>query len=71
MSKTYITTVIEEGDNLVLPFPDSLMEDMGWKAGDVLEWTVHDDYATIRKFTDPQDVARVFEGLTSEISNSQ
>jgi bifunctional DNA-binding transcriptional regulator/antitoxin component of YhaV-PrlF toxin-antitoxin module len=72
MTKTYVTTVIEEGDNLVLPFPDSLMEDMGWKAGDVLEWTVEKDHATIRKVEDPTLVMRALEGYPEhEVSSTQ
>lgn len=70
MTKTFITTVIEDGDDLVLPFPDSLMETMGWKEGDTLEWTAHEDYATIRKIEDPTLVARMFEGL-NETSSTQ
>ena len=70
MSKTFISTVIEEGEDLVLPFPDDLMEIMGWKTGDVLEWTAHDDYATIRKVEDPTMVMRVLEGV-NEASSTQ
>lgn len=70
MSRTFITTVIEEGEDLVLPFPDDLMETMGWKPGDVLEWIVHDDYAVIRKVEDPTIVMRVLEGV-NEASSTQ
>ena len=62
MSKTFITTIIEDGEDLVLPFPDTLMETMKWKAGDVLEWTAHEDYATILKVIDPTDIMRELEG---------
>ena len=70
MSKTFITTVIEDGEDLVLPFPDTLMKEMRWKAGDVLEWTAHEDYATIRKIEDPTAVMRALEGQ-HEISSTQ
>jgi bifunctional DNA-binding transcriptional regulator/antitoxin component of YhaV-PrlF toxin-antitoxin module len=70
MGKTFISTVIEDGEDLILPFPDDLMETMGWKTGDVLEWTVHDDYAIIRKIEDPTLVMRALEGV-DEISSTQ
>jgi hypothetical protein len=46
MSKTKIklswTVVLEEADDgsgdLIMPFPDALLEEAGWKEGDVLEW---------------------------------
>lgn len=71
MTKTFITTVIEDGEDLVLPFPDDLMTVMNWKTGDVLEWTAHTDYATIRKIEDPTIIARMFEGQPNEASSTQ
>lgn len=71
MSKTFITTVIEDGEDLVLPFPDDLMTVMNWKTGDVLEWTAQDDHATIRKIEDPTIIARMFEGHQNEASSTQ
>ena len=46
MSKTKIklswTIVLEEADDgsgdLILPFPDALLKEAGWKEGDILEW---------------------------------
>jgi len=36
------TIVLEEADDgsgdLILPFPDALLEEAGWKEGDILEW---------------------------------
>jgi hypothetical protein len=58
----YITTVIQDGDDLIMPFPDTLMENMGWKEGDVLEWTIHDNHASIRKVEDSENIMRKFEG---------
>ena len=62
MSKTYVTTIIEDDEDLILPFPDSLIEDCGWNEGDVLEFRAHDGYATIRKVEDPTSVMRELEG---------
>tara|TARA_B000000609_G_scaffold45542_1_gene33149 strand:+ start:867 stop:1079 length:213 start_codon:yes stop_codon:yes gene_type:complete len=70
MSKTYVTTIIEDGDDLILPFPDEMLKDMNWGKGDVLEWKAHGDYATIRKIEDPTPVMRMLEG-THEVSSTQ
>jgi len=50
---THWTVTIEEdpetGD-LLLPFPDDLLETQGWKEGDTLEWTDNKDGSwTIQK----------------------
>jgi len=62
MKRTYVTTVLEEGDDLILPFPDTLVEDCGWKVGDVLEFKTFDGYATITKSEDPQKITRLLDG---------
>ncbi len=37
MSKT--VTVIQDGDDLILPLPDDMMKEVGWKIGDTVKWT--------------------------------
>lgn len=37
MSKT--VTVIQDGEDLILPLPDDMMEEVGWKIGDTVRWT--------------------------------
>ena len=32
-----------ETGELILNFPDELLESLGWKEGDVLDWSVNDD----------------------------
>lgn len=39
----WTVTVQADGDELVLPLPDSLLEEVGWKTGDVLQWVKRDD----------------------------
>jgi len=41
----------QDGDDLILPFPDDLLEKMGWKEGDVLVWSVDEatGQITLRK----------------------
>jgi len=36
--KTYTVTVEQEGDELYLPLPSELLEEMGWEIGTVLQW---------------------------------
>jgi hypothetical protein len=36
--KTYTVTVEQEGDELILPLPPALLEEMGWEIGTVLQW---------------------------------
>ena len=52
----YVVTVEEEDGELVVPIPDELMEEMGWKIGDVLVW--EDTYPgfTLRKKEDEYDL---------------
>jgi AbrB family looped-hinge helix DNA binding protein len=46
MMKTTLTV----DENGILTFPDELMEKIGWKEGDMLEWIPNDDGSfTLRK----------------------
>ena len=36
-------TTLTVDKNGILTFPDELMEEIGWKEGDVLEWIPNDD----------------------------
>ena len=39
MTKRYSVTVeLDENGEECLPFPEELLEELGWKAGDVLTW---------------------------------
>ena len=37
-SNNYIISLIEDGDDLILPLPERLLEEAGWKEGDMLDW---------------------------------
>lgn len=39
-TKRWIVTVEEDPDtgDLILPFPEGLLDSMGWKEGDVINW---------------------------------
>ena len=45
-----------DSDDLILEFPDSLMESTGWKVGDTLEWIDNKDGSwTLRKYQEHSD----------------
>jgi len=39
----WTVTVLADGDELVLPLPDDMLKEVGWKTGDVLQWIKRDD----------------------------
>lgn len=41
--RVWTAYVHQEGDDLILPFPDDLIKEVGWKEGDVLVWEVDND----------------------------
>ena len=39
-----MTVTLEEDDgDLIFPFPDEILDELGWKEGDVIEWTDNED----------------------------
>lgn len=41
MSKQVWTAYLHaDGDDVILPFPEELIEQLGWRVGDVLVWNV-------------------------------
>ena len=38
-SNNYIITLIEDGEDLILPLPERLLEEAGWNDGDILDWS--------------------------------
>lgn len=57
--KIWTTKVVEEEETgeLVILFPDDLMNSVGWKEGDMLAWVMSDDGMScyIRKLQSPED----------------
>ena len=42
--KSFTVTVVEdENGELVLPFPDGFMDELGWEIGDTLNWKDNKD----------------------------
>ena len=58
--KKYTVELLGDGDDVILPFPDDLMETLGWKEGDTLVFKVLDDGGfSITKKDDTQSEAIV------------
>ena len=51
-TKMYQVEVLEQDDDLVIEFPEEIVEEQGWLVGDTLEWIIHDDYVILRKKPD-------------------
>ena len=53
MAESRWTAILEEdGDDLILPLPQELLDELNWNEGDTLEWTEHNEGSwSIRKAT--------------------
>ena len=40
---TYTQAVTQDGDDLILTFPEQLLNKLGWQVGDDLQFTPHED----------------------------
>jgi bifunctional DNA-binding transcriptional regulator/antitoxin component of YhaV-PrlF toxin-antitoxin module len=51
---TYTVTLDEDGEDLILPVPDEILNQLGWKDGSMLEWDINkeDNTIIIRKIED-------------------
>jgi len=57
-TSTWTVTVIEDEEGAILPFPDGLLESVGWQEGDTLEWIDNSDGSwTLRKVDDAETEA--------------
>jgi hypothetical protein len=36
--KTWTVMIEEEGEDLILPFPQDMLDEVGWLPGDTVEW---------------------------------
>lgn len=53
----WTVTVLADGDELVLPLPDDMLKEVGWKTGDVLQWVKRDDESWMLKKKEPLESA--------------
>ena len=45
-----IVELIEDNNELVIPFPEEFVKELGWKEGDILTWIDNEDGTfTLRK----------------------
>jgi len=59
-AKVYQVEVQEQDDDLIIEFPEEIVQEQGWVVGDTLEWiiceasemAIHDDYIILRKKPD-------------------
>ena len=62
----YTATVIEdENGDLILPFPEELLEELGWKIGDKLLWKDNENGT----FTIQKDTPMINKQIVDEIKN--
>ena len=55
-NSTWTVTVIEDGEDVILPFPDELLATTGWREGDTLEWIDNEDGTfTLQKVPEETD----------------
>jgi hypothetical protein len=53
----WTVTVLADGDELVLPLPEDMLKEVGWKTGDVLQWVKRDDESWMLKKKEPSESA--------------
>ena len=49
----WTVTVCEDGEDLILPLPEDMLQAVGWGPGDVLEWIKKDDESWMLKKKEP------------------
>lgn len=56
---TYTVTLDEDGEDLILPIPDEIMDRLGWDDNSLIEWDVNEEDNTIilRKVDEDETVS--------------
>lgn len=49
----WTVTVCADGDELILPLPEDMLQAVGWGPGDVLQWVCKDDETWILQRKEP------------------
>ena len=49
----WTVTVLADGEDLILPLPEDMLEQVGWKPGDVLQWVCKDEETWILQRKEP------------------
>jgi len=43
MTRIWSAYVEQDGDDLILPLPDEVLQELGWESGDTLKWVQEGD----------------------------
>jgi len=49
-----VITLEEDGDDLILPLPEDLMDELGWQENDLLEWIIEDDHLVLKRVNEDE-----------------
>lgn len=47
LNTTYTVTLDEDGEDLILPLPDEVLDKLGWEDGCLIEWLVDEEDNTV------------------------
>ena len=47
LNTNYTATLEEDGEDLILPVPDEILDELGWDDGCMLEWSIDEVNNTI------------------------
>ena len=47
MNNKWTAYVEQDGDDLVIPLPDDMLNELGWKTGDTLIWNINEETGAI------------------------
>ena len=57
--KSWTVTLIEDGEDLIMPLPPEALAELGWQPGDTLEWIDNGDQTWILERKNPPLVNEV------------
>ena len=49
----WTVTVLADGEDLILPLPEDMLQAVGWGPGDVLQWVCKDDQTWMLQRKEP------------------
>lgn len=66
--KKWTAYVEQDGEDLVLPLPDEILDELGWKTGDTLVWDVNEETGAITLSKKPTWLQQKWSLIKSWIS---
>lgn len=61
-----IVTLEEDGDDLILPLPDEILDALNWNENEVLEWIVQPDNTIILRSIQMKDQNTILDGESKQ-----